>query len=87
MIDYFEKYFLDKNIDRAVLDALKNGTTKLSGVYLEFCMIFDCLGMIFDDDNLSDNSKKLINEILEFIVCIKTDIGNIIDYIVSEICD
>ena len=87
IIKYFEKYFLNKNIDDAVFDAIKNGIVKLSGVYVEFCMICDCLDIIVDNEKLPIENKKFINDIILEISKIKSDIENIITQIAEGMTD
>ena len=87
IIKYFEKYFLNKNIDDAVFDAIKNGIVKLSGVYVEFCMICDCLDIIVDNEKLPIENKKFINDIILGISKIKSDIENIITQIAEGMTD
>ncbi len=87
IIKYFEKYFLNKNIDDAVFDAIKNGIVKLSGVYVEFCMICDCFDIIVDNEKLPIENKKFINDIILGISKIKSDIENIITQIAEGMTD
>ena len=84
VINYFNKYFMDKDILDAILNVLKDGTLKLSGVYIEFCIICDCLDIIVDNENLSAEYKKIINDILLGVSEIKSDIENIITQIAEE---
>ena len=85
VLNYFDKYFVNKDIKDAVFDALKNGTLKLSGVYIEFCMICDCLEIIVDNEKLSVEYKKIIDNILLGISEIKSDIEDIITQIAEGI--
>ena len=85
ILNYFDKYFVNKDIKDAVFDALKNGTLKLSGVYIEFCMICDCLEIIVNNEKLTVEYKKIINDILLGISEIKSDIEDIITQIAEGI--
>ena len=87
VLNYFDKYFVNKDIKDAIFDVLKNGTLKLSGVYIEFCMICDCLDIIVDNEKLSVEYKKIINDILLGISEIKSDIEDIITQIAEGMTD
>ena len=78
---YFKRYFLNKNINEAIFDVIKDGTIKLSGVYIDFCMICNCLEIIIDNKMIPKEDKKLVNEVLMGVTEIKSDIENIVTQI------
>lgn len=78
---YFKRFFLDKNINEAIFDVIKDGTIKLSGVYIDFCIICNCLDIIANNEKITENDKKLVNEVLMGAAEIKSDIENIVTQI------
>ena len=50
-------------------------------MYIDFCIICNCLDIIANNEKITENDKKLVNEVLMGAAEIKSDIENIVTQI------
>ena len=75
-------------MNEAIPDRIRDGALKLlAGVYLELCLLCDCLDIVIYNGNFSKKYKKIIREILFEINIIKSDIGQTVNRISEVIAD